>query len=77
MNRFCVVILILTPGDERGKLVALISLLREGVRPPILLFVQTKEKAQTLCERVASEGLIAAERIDYVSTQRDAKQVPY
>jgi non-ribosomal peptide synthetase component E (peptide arylation enzyme) len=57
--------------------VALLSLLREGVRPPVLLFVQTKEKAQKLCSRVASEGLIAAERIDYVSTQRDAKQVEF
>ena len=35
-------------GNEEGKLVAIRTLLQTGCRPPVLVFVQSKERAQEL-----------------------------
>jgi ATP-dependent RNA helicase DDX52/ROK1 len=35
-------------GNEEGKLVAIRTLLQSSCRPPVLVFVQSKERAQEL-----------------------------
>lgn len=68
-------LLTLLLGDERGKLHALFNRIREGIRPPVLIFVQTKEKAVTLYEALILEELVSKDRIDYISTERDPNEV--
>lgn len=45
-------------GREEGKLLALRQLISEGLRPPVLVFVATKERAKELHRwgRVARGG---------------------
>lgn len=35
-------------GDEAGKLIAFRNLIREGIAPPVLVFVQSKER-ESIC----------------------------
>ena len=44
-------------GSEEGKMVALRTLMSEGLRPPVLLFVQSKERAKELFEELVFDGL--------------------
>ncbi|OAE30580.1 hypothetical protein AXG93_40s1050 [Marchantia polymorpha subsp. ruderalis] len=60
-------------GSEDGKFLALKQLFRESLKPPILLFVESKEKAKELHRDLAIDGVsvdsIHAGRSQY---QRDA-----
>jgi ATP-dependent RNA helicase DDX52/ROK1 len=59
-------------GTEDGKLIALKQLFSEGIRPPVILFVQSKERAYKLHKELVLDGinadLITADR---TKAQRD------
>ena len=44
-------------GREDGKLVALRQMVREGLRPPVLIFVQSVERAMQLFHALVYDGL--------------------
>ncbi|KAK9817077.1 hypothetical protein WJX72_009194 [[Myrmecia] bisecta] len=46
-------------GRESGKLIALRQLIAEGLKPPILLFVSSKDRAQELHRELMFEGVHA------------------
>ena len=60
-------------GQEEGKLIALRELIRGGVTPPVIIFVQSKDRANQLYHELIHDNL----HIDIISadrskTQRDA-----
>ncbi|CAG9580033.1 putative RNA helicase [Leishmania major strain Friedlin] len=44
-------------GNELGKVVAMRNLVREGITPPVLVFVQSVERSKELYEEIRMEGL--------------------
>lgn len=44
-------------GSERGKLLGLSQLIRSGVKPPILVFVDTKDRVKSLRKELVHEGV--------------------
>lgn len=60
-------------GDEHGKLVALRDMVRRGVIPPVLVFVQTMERAEQLHIEMVSDGII--NNIDVIHSNRSQKEV--
>lgn len=44
-------------GNELGKVVAMRNLVREGITPPVLVFVQSVERSKELYEELRAEGL--------------------
>ncbi|KAL6077950.1 DEAD (Asp-Glu-Ala-Asp) box polypeptide 52 [Balamuthia mandrillaris] len=44
-------------GKEENKLAALRQIIQEGIRPPVLIFVQSKERAQELFQELAYDNL--------------------
>jgi len=60
-------------GREDGKILALRQMVREGIKPPVLIFVQSKERAMQLFHELVFDGInvdvIHAER---TPAQRDA-----
>ena len=60
-------------GSETGKLLAMRQLLRDGVRPPVMVFVQSKERARELLRELAYESVpVAAVHADMTQAKRDA-----
>lgn len=57
-------------GDEAGKVAALQQIFREGVQPPILVFVQSKERADELYKEFVYERL----RMDVIHADKTQKQ---
>lgn len=47
-------------GNEAGKLVAIRDLVRKGLTPPVLIFVQSRERAQQLFTELIYDGLNVA-----------------
>ncbi|KAG7211140.1 hypothetical protein KM043_010464 [Ampulex compressa] len=59
-------------GTERGKLVALRNLIQRGISPPVLVFVQSKERAQELFDELIYDGInVDVIHADRTQTQRD------
>ena len=59
-------------GAERGKLVALRNIIQKGVLPPVLVFVQSKERAQELFNELIYDGVnVDVIHADRTQTQRD------
>ncbi|XP_031840351.2 DExD-box helicase 52 [Nomia melanderi] len=59
-------------GTERGKLVALRNIIQKGVLPPVLIFVQSKERAQELFNELIYDGInVDVIHADRTQTQRD------
>ncbi|XP_042223885.1 probable ATP-dependent RNA helicase DDX52 isoform X1 [Homarus americanus] len=59
-------------GDESGKLLALRDILRKGYEPPVLLFVQTKERAKDLFKELIYDNIMVdAIHSDRTQLQRD------
>lgn len=59
-------------GTEHGKLVALRDILRKGYKPPVLVFVQTKERAKELFRELIYDNIMVdAIHADRTQTQRD------
>jgi len=57
-------------GTEEGKLIALKQLINKGIKPPVLIFVQSKERAQQLFRELVFEDL----NVDMISADRTNAQ---
>jgi len=44
-------------GKEEGKLLAIRQLVQKGLKPPVLIFLQSKERAQALFNELLYEGI--------------------
>ena len=59
-------------GTERGKLIALRNIIQKGVLPPVLVFVESKERAQELFNELIYDGInVDVIHADRTQTQRD------
>ncbi|KAK6640982.1 hypothetical protein RUM44_012681 [Polyplax serrata] len=57
-------------GNEAGKLVAFRNLINRGLTPPVLVFVQSKERAQELFNELVYDGI----NVDVIHSDRTQKQ---
>jgi len=57
-------------GSESGKLVAFRDLVRGGLQPPVLVFVQTKERAGELFKELLYDGI----HVDVIHSERSEQQ---
>jgi len=57
-------------GSESGKLVAFRDLVRGGLQPPVLVFVQTKERAGELFKELLYDGI----HVDVIHSERSEHQ---
>lgn len=63
---------LLFAGSESGKLIALRDLIRQGFKPPALIFVQSKERAKELFAELIYDGInVDAIHADRTPTQRE------
>lgn len=63
---------ILFVGDERGKLLAFRNMIQKGISPPVLVFVQSKERAQELFNELIYDGInVDVIHADRTTIQRD------
>lgn len=44
-------------GNEQGKLVAIRQLIQAGLRPPVLIFVQSLDRAKELFRELVYDGI--------------------
>lgn len=59
-------------GNESGKLLAFRDLVRKGLTPPVLVFVQSKERAQQLFSELIYDGInVDAIHADRTQLQRE------
>lgn len=58
-------------GNEGGKLVAIRNLVQKGLHPPVLIFVQSKERAQQLFQELIYDGI----NVDVIHADRTQLQV--
>lgn len=59
-------------GSEDGKLMALRNIIQKGITPPVLIFVQSKERAQELFNELIYDGInVDVIHADRTQTQRD------
>eukprot|EP01105_Mastigella_eilhardi_P025645 TRINITY_DN7041_c0_g1_i1.p1 TRINITY_DN7041_c0_g1~~TRINITY_DN7041_c0_g1_i1.p1 ORF type:complete len:687 (+),score=223.05 TRINITY_DN7041_c0_g1_i1:47-2062(+) len=60
-------------GSEQGKVIAMRTLLQEGLPPPVLVFVQSKERAQELFQELVYDNVnVEVIHSDRTQHQRDA-----
>lgn len=57
-------------GSEDGKLLALRQLVQRGVHPPVLVFVQSKERAKDLFHELVYDGI----NVDVIHAERTQQQ---
>lgn len=57
-------------ANEDGKTIAFKQLIREGIKPPVLVFVDSVEKAKTLFHELVYEGI----HVDMISSDRTQSQ---
>ncbi|XP_030378158.1 probable ATP-dependent RNA helicase DDX52 [Scaptodrosophila lebanonensis] len=57
-------------GSESGKLVAMRELVRQGLHPPVLVFVQSKDRAKQLFEELLYDGI----NVDVIHAERTQHQ---
>ena len=62
---------LLFAGQESGKLLALKQIIQKGFQPPILIFVQSKDRAKELFNELIYDGL----NIDVIHAERTQTQV--
>ena len=55
---------------EEGKLLAIRQLIREGLRPPVLVFLQSKDRARELFHELVYDGV----RVDVLHAERTQEQ---
>ncbi|XP_043462282.1 probable ATP-dependent RNA helicase DDX52 [Leptopilina heterotoma] len=59
-------------GSEDGKLMALRNIIQKGITPPVLIFVQSKDRAQELFNELIYDGInVDVIHADRTQTQRD------
>ena len=61
---------LLYTGNEKGKLIAFKQLINEGLKPPVLVFVQTKDRAKELFKELVEEGI----HVDVIHSERSQLQ---
>uniref|UniRef100_A0A1B0GNH3 RNA helicase n=1 Tax=Phlebotomus papatasi TaxID=29031 RepID=A0A1B0GNH3_PHLPP len=60
-------------GSEAGKLLAVRDLVKQGLQPPVLIFVQSKERAQQLLSELLYDGInVEAIHADRTQNERDS-----
>ncbi|TDG45613.1 hypothetical protein AWZ03_007983 [Drosophila navojoa] len=57
-------------GSESGKLLAMREMVRQGLQPPVLVFVQSKERAKQLFEELLYDGI----NVDVIHAERTQHQ---
>ncbi|KAH8261223.1 hypothetical protein KR044_005636, partial [Drosophila immigrans] len=57
-------------GSESGKLLAVRDMVRQGLQPPVLVFVQSKERAKQLFEELLYDGI----NVDVIHAERSQHQ---
>jgi len=57
-------------GTEEGKLLAMRDLIREGLKPPCLLFLQSKDRAKALYKELVYDGI----NVDVIHSERTQQQ---
>ncbi|KAL7731344.1 hypothetical protein ACLKA6_000463 [Drosophila palustris] len=57
-------------GSESGKLLAVREMVRQGLQPPVLVFVQSKERAKQLFEELLYDGI----NVDVIHAERTQHQ---
>jgi ATP-dependent RNA helicase DDX52/ROK1 len=57
-------------GKEEGKLLAFRQLIQAGLNPPVLVFLQSKERAKELYNELVFDGI----NVDIVHADRSAEQ---
>jgi ATP-dependent RNA helicase DDX52/ROK1 len=57
-------------GREEGKLLAIRQIIQEGLKPPVLLFLQSKERAKELYKELVFDGI----NVDVIHSERTAQQ---
>jgi len=60
-------------GREEGKVLAIRQLIQKGIRPPVLLFLQSKDRAKDLFRELAFDGL----NVDVMHAERTPQQVDH
>jgi hypothetical protein len=58
-------------GREEGKLLAVRQIVQEGLKPPVIIFVQSKERAASLFRELVYDGL----NVDVIHAERTQTQV--
>lgn len=58
-------------GGEEGKMVALRQLIKEGIKPPVLVFVQSIERAKELFNEFVYDNI----NVDMIHSERTRAQV--
>ncbi|XP_013098633.2 DEAD box protein 52 homolog [Stomoxys calcitrans] len=66
----CVEQELLFVGSESGKLLAMRDLVRTGLKPPVLVFVQSKDRAKQLFEELLYDGI----NVDVIHADRTQQQ---
>ncbi|XP_067640528.1 probable ATP-dependent RNA helicase DDX52 [Eurosta solidaginis] len=57
-------------GSESGKLLAIRDMMRKGLKPPVLVFVQSKERAKELFQELLYDGI----NVDLIHADRSQQQ---
>ncbi|KCV69704.1 hypothetical protein H696_04112 [Fonticula alba] len=57
-------------GSEEGKLLAIRQIIQKGVRPPVLIFVQSRERAKQLFHELVYDGI----NVDVIHSERTQQQ---
>ncbi|KAI8929442.1 P-loop containing nucleoside triphosphate hydrolase protein [Entophlyctis helioformis] len=57
-------------GQEEGKLIAIRQLIQEGMRPPVLIFVQSIDRAKELFHELVYDGI----NVDVIHSERTQAQ---
>ncbi len=57
-------------GREDGKLLAIRQIVQEGIKPPVLLFLQSVERAKALFKELVYDGI----NVDVIHAEKSAKQ---
>jgi len=57
-------------GSEAGKLLAFRNIVKAGIQPPVLVFVQTKERASELFKELLYDGI----NVDVIHSERSEQQ---
>lgn len=58
-------------GSEDGKLVAIRQLVQKGLKPPVLIFVQSIERAKELFHELIYDGI----NVEVIHSERTKAQV--
>jgi ATP-dependent RNA helicase DDX52/ROK1 len=57
-------------GQEQGKLIAMRQLIQKGLKPPVLIFVQSIERAKELFHELVYDGI----HVDVIHSERTKQQ---